>query len=136
MISREYAEKLQEVVKWEPKFGDKFFMRLGDGTLRTREVEIYRKGDCAPFPEEDIWLPSLDQLLEMIEAEGYRVDSCGGNDGEQEYECVLFKETFKGSGYWTEIPISNSGQLFYGSTREDACAKALLWIKEDKHGEM
>ena len=122
MISREMAEKLREVVKWEPKEGDLLDV-FGAFSVWCSRCEL---ADATPeeieLIKEYVWLPRLDQLLEMIEAEGYRVDIITNEHIEYKYECDIYGADAK--------------KYFSADTREDACALALLWIKEGKHGEM
>jgi hypothetical protein len=121
IISLELAKKLKDAgLTWEPQYGDFYYMRFGDGTLNTGEVEVFKKGfDCTPFPEEDIFAPRLDQLLAEIEKYGINWE--------------LFK-TWEGS-YCCELYVGskNYNELVYTEAYENmekTAGQALLWILE------
>lgn len=124
MISREYAEKLRKFVKWEPEEGDWWTFNGMNSVVMSDRIfhTIYNT-------EDKTWYPRLDQLLTMIEAEGYKVNSCGYNSDLSKYSCELYTQDH--AGYWYEI-YESMADSFTADTREDACAKALLWIKGER----
>jgi len=137
VVSLELAKELKDAgLEWEPKFGDFFYMRLGDGTLKTREIEVYEKGDRAPFPEEDVFLPRLDQLLDEIEKRGHKVDSVSIRKSDRyKYDCILYRwvdDDSIGGGYWAKERMPQALGLFEATIREEAAAKALLWILKEE----
>lgn len=130
MISRELAEKLKAAgLPWEPKIGDMFVGWEGpnerddghyiDAPMRFDE---YFGIVCDTKPE-DIWLPTLSDLLHEIEARGY----------EWSMECFRYLDD---SGHWLfryEIVLQSavmSGPRFSEDAPDEAAGETLLWVLE------
>jgi hypothetical protein len=98
--------------------------------------------DChdGDYKAEVLFAPRLDQLLAMIEAEGYLVDSMAIANFDDEtdefthfdYTCRLYKMSEDGFHWFclveVELGESELEELFIADTREDACALAVLYI--------
>ncbi|HBX22647.1 MAG TPA: hypothetical protein DEF34_03265 [Desulfotomaculum sp.] len=118
MLSLKLAQKLKAAgLEWEPKKGD-WLLIYTDGEKRyLKEPVLYDNGACLPW-EEDCWLPRLDQLFAEIEARGYAVEV-----------------HFTVNRVWVlKKGINDIPRVFDSDTAEDAAARALLWILEQKKG--
>lgn len=131
MISPKHAKKLQKFVKWEPKLGDWF--ALAEYPKIRYLVDGYFHVSGMMATNDKLFFPSLDQLLAMIEAEGYTadIDTMFYIDEPDGYCCDIYN-----LGEIKQLENHNDTHLlrhsFTAPSREDACAKALLWIKEGK----
>lgn len=130
MIGVELARELKEAgLEWKPKQGDWAYIvdpYDKNGTLS----RVIGKNDVRDFGgtkhPEDVWLPSLSQLLAEIEGRGYEwetglIMTIGGPEMPGRHK----------SGYWCEIWLSEDMRTKYrikADTPEEAAGQALLWI--------
>ena len=115
MIGLETAQKLKDAgLMWEPKEKDEMFDVYGNMSMlywpqHWQDVDVTKN---------NIWLPSLSQLLAEIETRGYG------------WRLQIF------SGYYLrriEIYIYNDYMgCFEADTTEEAVAQALIWILEQE----
>lgn len=124
MISLEKARKLKELgLLWGPCFGDWVYID-GEKKMVTHVCE----GEFGGYKDirclspvlgvskgirnlEFIWLPSLSQLLESVNASKYPI-----------------KRLYYFQGRWTVNLWVAVAQSFQGETPEDAVAEARIWI--------
>ena len=140
MISQEMADKLCNIMPWKPlKEGDWFYyqgrMECATPGKMNWLIDCHDEG----YEAEVLFAPRLDQLLGMIEQEGYipNLDSLYATNTKQVlYDASLYViqggEPVYLSQADEEADLPEDG--FISETREDACAKALLWIYEQKKG--
>lgn len=149
-VSLEMAEKLREVgLRWEPKAFDKFshkgfrlpvwYVQDGEVIVKMALIHEGKKWIGQTFTEkipikECIWLPTLSDLLEWLEGQGYVVNIVQEyvfNDAKPHYCCNIWEKGIDKLGeYWRE-----AGE-FKADTREDAAAKAVLWVLEQEAASM
>jgi hypothetical protein len=81
------------------------------------EIEDVMFVDISREPEEnDLWLPSLSQLLAEIEGRGYEWGIC--------------KQKFVSPEYLMELRQLETKWRGWADTPEEAAGKALLWVLE------
>lgn len=127
MLSIEKAKALKEaglLREWEP--GDFFVLGWGADEAEP-EVQVCHEGYSGRFygDEEDIWLPSLSQLLEEIKARGYTWEMGTGMVHGGPLDPVM-----RQAGYWCEAFLGNklAHRVTRAETPEDAAAGVLLAI--------
>ena len=84
------AKRIQE--EWEPKIGDWFLYVDEEPKIVDEELFVIMRG--FGYTDEHIWLPYLDQLIEMLEERGWawRVAYYYGSEWDnREYEATLAK---------------------------------------------
>lgn len=123
VISLETARKLKDAgLKWKPEPKDDFAYYNGQKTSWLHE---YYPAVC-DYPERFIWLPSLKQLLTEIEKRGYGYRLCPDS-------IALYKKAMDGA--LIDVYPTRSMNLIPMKNTE-AAAQALLWILEQKAGEL
>jgi len=128
MISIDKAKRLKELgLQWNPKRGDwhkaeywpKPILFTTDG-LRLDDKEIEYVIENIKNRDDEVWLPSLEQLLDEIEKYNYTY-SLIKVGGLGKYNMII---KLQGS--------LNISSQFYHNTREDAVADALIFLLECK----
>lgn len=131
MISLELSKQLKSAgLEWRPKEGDFVYDDFGGLGVIAREDEqfwflspSYTRTTCIGYDyhECEAWAPRLDQLLTEIEARGYKEVYSGPG------ECTIYfaEEPYRKT-FWADK---------HSDSREDAAAKALLWILKEATNE-
>jgi hypothetical protein len=130
VISLELAKRLKAAgLRWEPqKAGDWFFDIAGKKSLIMIDGLI---------PNNFTWLPSLDQILDKIEAQGFiwyfrMIPGAKWAKIPPSYRCAVREIG------WEILYEQNGDYLEHAEeepTREDAAGLALLWILERSQNE-
>lgn len=121
-VSLELAKKLKEAgLQHQITYGDWYLAWLPTEEIYLQKPVLYDYTACGPY-EEDIWLPTLADLLEWLEGQGWR------------YKLSLHYN----NKYCIQLCASNIlsywmwGDGFYADICEDAAAKAVLWVLEQE----
>jgi len=132
MISFDKAKRLKGLnLEWNPKVGDlykpkyshnPFIFSLDTLTLDNTEIKIILQ--TIKEDENNIWFPSLDQLLDEIEKRNFMWTTHYVNFNKCKYLCVIYEILNNGM-------LSMDDERFHGDTKEDSVADALTWILEN-----
>lgn len=107
---------------WEPKKGDMFYWKNNVIIYNDFYSRIVAEGSESEFCT---WIPRLDQILALIEAEGYFYELSVDNMDKPPY-CVTIEKGRAPVTYLT---------YFTADTPGSACAAAYLWILQTKNKE-
>ena len=155
MISLELAGNLQKAgLVWEPKLLDFYIINESgiSGVNPGAVCVIKTQNDIRDLKElhhmwypraiKTVWLPRLSQILAEIEARGYAWalravidESEPGNPMLVGYWACVWRAGEQQHLSEARFCVDNKYGLLERSGREEAAAKALLWILEDKHGQ-
>lgn len=122
-VSLEMAKKLKEAgLQHQIVYGDWYLAWLPTEETYLQKPVLYDYTAYGPY-EEDIWLPTLSDLLEWLEGREYKYT-------------ISFFETVKGLKpfirIWKPENIIGDTNAFYADTPEDAVAKAVLGVLEQE----
>ncbi len=127
-VSLEMAKKLKEAgLQHQIVYGDWYLAWLPTEETYLQKPVLYDYTAYGPY-EEDIWLPTLSDLLEWLEGRGYVVDITQPLIFEKDspyFICDIWEKSTI-SEYWEHVGT------FEANSREDAAAKAVLWVLEQE----
>lgn len=127
-VSLELARKLKEAgLQHQITYGDWYLAWLPTEEIYLQKPVLYDYTACGPY-EEDIWLPTLADLLEWLEWRGYEwtmYTTEYSDDG------INYKR-----GYAFQLEQTCLTEPFVANTYEDTAAQAILWVLEQEAATM
>jgi hypothetical protein len=133
-VSLEMAKKLKEAgLQHQIVYGDWYLAWLPTEETYLQKPVLYDYTAYGPY-EEDIWLPTLSDLLEWLEERGYywSMHRIVWGDGTNKYLTTVYEMDVQ-TGHLEEV------QRFVSNTPEDTVAKAVLLLleqeRESKNGD-